>query len=293
MYRRAIGKHVRKGDTVVDLGTGTGVLAMFAARAGAGVVHAIEYGPIIDAAQAVARDNGIDRIRFHRIHSRSFTLDKPADVIVHEQIGEAAFDEHVIANLSDLRDRIMRPGGALIPWGVPMFIEPIPMRAGSRIPFSYEQGFDGISFRSLKAVADAQPLTYRYKTERRLPVDCLLCDPRPVVVIDFQTARPGDLPDRVSYERKVAHEGSFDGFCVYFPLDFDDDISSANSPDRGGVSWANAMASDGDPSGEPRRRHQARPRGRRPHLPQHMALDRWIAPHGGGPSVCSARADCG
>ena len=64
-YFKAIDEHVRDGDEVIDLGTGTGLLSCFAARAGARLVHAIEYGPIIDAARDVAKENGLTNIHFH------------------------------------------------------------------------------------------------------------------------------------------------------------------------------------------------------------------------------------
>lgn len=44
-FARAIKKTVVPGDVVVDMGTGSGVLAMLAARAGAKVVFAVEHDP--------------------------------------------------------------------------------------------------------------------------------------------------------------------------------------------------------------------------------------------------------
>ena len=47
----AINAVVKPGDTVIDLGTGTGILAMAAARAGAARVYAIDHASIVDSAR--------------------------------------------------------------------------------------------------------------------------------------------------------------------------------------------------------------------------------------------------
>ena len=59
---------VDEGDTVIDVGCGCGVLAIIAAKLGAGHVHAIDVSPdVVEVGTANAEDHGVaDRITFYR-----------------------------------------------------------------------------------------------------------------------------------------------------------------------------------------------------------------------------------
>jgi len=86
-YYRAISKQVKKGDVVVDLGTGTGILSFFAAAQGPEKIHALDHSNIIETAKTVAQRNGIRSIQFHKTSSKDFAPAEKVNVLIHEQMG--------------------------------------------------------------------------------------------------------------------------------------------------------------------------------------------------------------
>jgi len=105
-YHAAIARHIHPGDRVIDLGTGTGILAAFASRAGAATVYAIDHSRILKRARKLAAHNGVANVEFIATHSKDFALAERVDVILHEQMGDWLFNEAMVANVIDLRDRL-------------------------------------------------------------------------------------------------------------------------------------------------------------------------------------------
>lgn len=127
-FRRAIGAVVRPGDVVLDMGAGTGILAMFAAQAGAAKVHAVERTAIAEVArELIARNQLADRIEVHACDLEDVELPSKVDVIVSEWMGAFGVDENMLAPLVIARDRWLRKGGIIVPervtaWLAPMWV---------------------------------------------------------------------------------------------------------------------------------------------------------------------------
>jgi protein arginine N-methyltransferase 1 len=114
-YEKSVSEVVRPEHTVLDFGCGTGVLAMFAARAGAGKVIAVDRSPFIKTAREIAQVNGFNNIEFYHDDQQSLQLDEKVDVIVSEWMGHCLFYEAMLEPLLTLRDRYLAEGGVMIP----------------------------------------------------------------------------------------------------------------------------------------------------------------------------------
>jgi SAM-dependent methyltransferase len=114
-YSEAIRALVVPGSRVIDFGSGTGVLAIFAARAGAGHVDAIERTAMVEHAREIARRSACPDIVFHRADELSFRTDGPADLLVSEWMGHFLFCESMLEPLIRVRERWLKPGGVMLP----------------------------------------------------------------------------------------------------------------------------------------------------------------------------------
>ena len=125
-YLTALTAAVRPSDVVLDIGTGSGVLAVAAARAGARHVYAVEASDIADVAERVFARNGVrDRVTLIPGWSRQIELPEPADLLVAEVIGNEPLEEEILETTLDARRRLLAPGARLIPNALTLLARPV------------------------------------------------------------------------------------------------------------------------------------------------------------------------
>jgi protein arginine N-methyltransferase 1 len=239
-FRRALAAVVRPGDVVVDVGTGTGVLACFACAAGARRVYAIESGPILEVARATVAENGwADRVTFLPRDSRRARPPERADVVVSETLGSMGVEENIVELVADARRRLLRPGGRLVPSRVQVYAAPV------SLPEVYERltwpsgERDGLRFSLLRHLFLNTPHRVLLDPSALLGAPALLYD------LDLETAEA--LPDRRSVDLRVSREGVCHGVGLWFAAQAGEVALVDTTPGQPATHWENIFLPVAEP----------------------------------------------
>jgi tetratricopeptide (TPR) repeat protein len=219
------GRHAR----ILDIGAGSGLLSMMAARAGAANIVACERVPIIaEAAERIVALNGLDRaIRVISKASNDLAVGKdlegPADILVSEIISSDLLAENVLDTFQDAHLRLLRKGATIIPraaTAVGCLVESEVLDKYAAV--NVVSGFDASPFAEL---APSRLLIHGIMTSWRR-----LSDDFDLVRIDLTESKH----QAVIQERAVTvrEDGQAVGVVQWINLDLADGVSFANHPDQ-------------------------------------------------------------
>ena len=220
---RAIREVVQPGDVVVDLASGTGILGMFACRAGASRVYAIEATPLAGMARDIALANGLgDRITPVRGLAAHVSIPELADVIVSDQIGWFGVTGGVRGLIVNARRRFLKPGGRLMPAALDLMMAPVDVPALARRVTFWSTSPGGFDFTPARRIADNTAYPVRFRPEQ------VLGDP--VLAHTTDLASCGLDPIRFDARLTCARAGVVHGVGAWFEAQLSPSVRMTNSP---------------------------------------------------------------
>ncbi|EJC98461.1 S-adenosyl-L-methionine-dependent methyltransferase [Fomitiporia mediterranea MF3/22] len=210
---------------VLDVGCGTGILSLFAVRAGAKRVFAVDASKnIAEKAREIVRINGLDDV-ITVINSKVEDISLPdgitqVDVIVSEWMGYALLYESMLDSVLVARDRFLKPRGGLI--------APSQARMLLALSSANEVVKDRVEYWSDVHGFDMSPMAEGVYEDAIIEVvgsETLLSDTTIIKNINLATVSPHHLSFSAPFElhgtsvrKTVAH-----AFILYFDIFFTED----------------------------------------------------------------------
>lgn len=241
-YRHAIewNKHLFKDKVVMDVGCGTGILSMFAARAGASCVIAIDCSSIVDSAKKIVEENNLTH-KIEVIKSKIEDLDKlprgieQVDIIISEWMGYCLFYESMLDTVIYARDKwLKKDTGLLFPDKARLYLTAIEDRLYRSKKIDFWDDVYGFKMSCIKKMALSEPLVDVVEAKQLVTGAYLVKE------VDLQTVTKLDLTFETAFELPVKRDEYIHAFLTYFSVEFSSchtRIGFTTAPDNSQTHW--------------------------------------------------------
>jgi predicted RNA methylase len=239
-YEKALRKAVKPESVVLDIGSGSGLLALMAARAGAKQVYTCEKVKVVaNMARHIVEANGYSEqiITFNKLSNDlqvGADLSEPADILVSEIFDVGLLAEYAVASIRHAREHLLKPNAQILPKSATVYavlVDSIQVFHQDRV--NSVSGFDLSLFNTFSKKTDYLQLylrNFEYTS---------LCQPFEVFEFDF--CGTNIEPESRQISVPITKSGNCHAIAFWFRLWLDDEIYLDTSLFNQDTCWMQAV----------------------------------------------------
>jgi len=218
-YRNSIvnNKHLFRDKVVLDVGCGTGIMSLFAARSGAKKVIGIDASDIVIQAQQIVKDNQLENVVTiikGKVEEVEIPVEK-VDVIISEWMGYCLLYESMLQTVLYARDKwLVKEGGVILPDRATIYITAIEDGEYKDDKINFWDNVQGFNMRCIKKLAIQEPLIDVVDPKQVMSTSAR------ILTIDINSVKEEDLSFTVPFRLVATRDDFCHAFVVSFDIDF-------------------------------------------------------------------------
>jgi len=217
-YQRAIvnNPHLFKDKIVLDVGCGTAILSMFAAKAGAKKVYAIDAASITEQATQIVKENGFESIITvirGKVEEITLPVEK-VDIIISEWMGYFLLYESMLDTVLYARDKWLVKDGLLFPDKAQLYLTAIEDAEYRDSKINFWDNVYGFNMSCIKQLALTEPLVDTCEPKQIMSNACQ------VLQIDLYTVKVDDLDFSSPFSLEFTRDDYCHALVAYFNVEF-------------------------------------------------------------------------
>merc|ERR1739848_605611 len=217
-YRNSMyhNKHLFKNKVVLDVGCGTGILSMFAAKAGAKQVFGVDMSGIVEQAREIVKKNGFeDKVTLIRgkIEEIQLPVEK-VDIIISEWMGYCLFYESMLDSVLFARDKWLASDGLMFPDRATLYVTAIEDRQYKDDKINWWDDVYGFDMSAIRKVALTEPIVDVVDRNQVVTNNCLIKE------IDIQTIKKDEIPFESPLHLQIRRNDYVQALVTFFQIEF-------------------------------------------------------------------------